>query len=221
MEGLAIIDDQATRSLISSSVIDELEIDDTDISSTNLTSTTIHGTTSQTCKNVKNLTITPLNNDQHINLDNALTQDLPDVLQDIPTPEEVLSIPGFSHLVTNFPTKRDWPTILLLGRDCMQAQILNQQISSKDKHQLAVETPLGWAIVGKPAKTTRPLQHQIEAYTEPTSSTTKNQSSTTADKIQIDQEDQQTSTLHTAIDSHSPTSEVIEENDNTGKNEES
>ena len=89
MEGLAIIDDQATRSLISSSVVDELEIDDTDISSTNLTSTTIHGTTSQTCKNVKNLTITPLNNDQHINLDNALTQDLPDVLQDIPTPERV------------------------------------------------------------------------------------------------------------------------------------
>ena len=96
----------------------------------------------------------------------------------------------------------------------MQAQILNQQISSKDKHQLAVETPLGWAIVGKPAKTTRPLQHQIEAHTEPTSSTTKNQSSTTTDEIQIDQEDQQTSTLHTAIDSHSPTPEVIEEDEN-------
>ena len=75
-------------------VIVEWDIEHSDISSTNLTSTTIHGTTSQPCKNVKNLTIAPLNNDQHINLDNALTQDLPDVLQDMPTLEEVLSIPN-------------------------------------------------------------------------------------------------------------------------------
>ena len=97
----------------------------------------------------------------------------------------------------------------------MQAQILNQQISSKDKHQLAVETPLGWAIVGKPAKTTRPLQHQIEAYTEPKSSTSKNQSSTTADITQINHEDQQTSILHTAIDSNLPEPEVSMENNTT------
>ena len=80
MEDLAIIDDQATRSLISSRVIDELDIEDTDISSTNLTSSTSHGTTSETCKNVKKLTLTPLTNNQHINLDNAFTQVLPDVL---------------------------------------------------------------------------------------------------------------------------------------------
>ena len=51
MEGLAIIDDQATHTLFSSRVTDDLEIEDIDISSTNLTSTTIHGT-SQPCKNM-------------------------------------------------------------------------------------------------------------------------------------------------------------------------
>ena len=65
-----------------------------------------------------------------------------------------------------------------------------------------------------PAGAKRCLQHQIEAYTEPKSSTSKNQSSTTADIAQLNDEDQQTSTLHTAIDSNLPTSEVIDENEN-------
>ena len=77
MEGLAIIDDQATRSSISSRVIDDLQIEDVDISSTNQTSTTIHGTTNQPWKNIKNLTITPLTSDQHNKLDNCYNHVMP------------------------------------------------------------------------------------------------------------------------------------------------
>merc|ERR1712074_178978 len=76
----------------------------------------------------------------------------------IPTPEEVSSIPGLSHLAPNFPIKQEWPTILLLGRDCMKAQPQTQLTWSKDKSQLAVKTPLGWVIMGKPSQSTRPLQ---------------------------------------------------------------
>lgn len=110
------------------------------------------------CQSVQNLVISPLSGDPPINLENALTQNLPNVIHDIPTPTEVSSIPGLSHLSSKFPTKQNWPTILLLGRDCMQAQIIIQQVPSRDKNQLAVETPLGWTIIGKPARTTKPLK---------------------------------------------------------------
>ena len=46
---------------------------------------------------------------------------------------------------------------MLIGRDCAQAQKHLQTVSSEDKHQLAIQTPLGWTIVGRPAQTTRPL----------------------------------------------------------------
>ena len=104
--------------------------------------------------------ISPLSGDPWINLENPLTQNLPNVIHDIPTPTEVLSIPGLSHLSSKFPTKQNWPTILLLGRDCMQAQVIIQQVPSRDKNQLAVETPLGWTVIGKPARTTKPLKSQ-------------------------------------------------------------
>ena len=73
--------------------------------------------------------------------------------------------------------------------------------SLNNQHSSPVENPLGMVIVGKPAKTAGPLQHQWEAYIKSTSSTSENQSSTTADIAQLDHENQQTTTLHTAIDS--------------------
>ena len=87
----------------------------------------------------------------------AMAYKLPDILQNVPSPEEVAAIPGLSHLAEKFPIKKDWPTIILLGRDCMQAQPQTHHTWSKDKCQLAVQTPLGWAIMGRPAKATRPL----------------------------------------------------------------
>ena len=61
-------------------------------------------------------------------------------------------------LLHNFPNKKEWPTIILIGRDCAQLQKHLQYVSSEDKHQLAVQTPLGWTIMGKPADSTLPLQ---------------------------------------------------------------
>merc|ERR1712240_828334 len=48
-------------------------------------------------------------------------------------------------------------TLMLIGRDCAQAQTHLQTVSSEDRHQLAIQTPLGWTIMGKPAQTTLPL----------------------------------------------------------------
>ena len=81
------------------------------------------------------------------------------MIREVPTPEEISTIPGLSHLSSKFPKKQNWPTILLLGRDCIHAFDQMQQTQSEDKNQLATKTQLGWAIIGKPAPSTRPLKN--------------------------------------------------------------
>ena len=53
---------------------------------------------------------------------------------------------------------------MILGRDCIQVQKNLQYITSEDKHQLAIQTPLGWTIMGKPATFTSPLQVLTSSY---------------------------------------------------------
>ena len=165
-EGLAIIDDQATLSFVDPNAIATLDIDRMDKTPHAHTTATINGIAPpRQCLKIKGLVIKPLSDDAPIKLDSALTQKLPNAIQEIPTAEEVSSIPGLSHLSPKFPTKQNWPTILLIGRDCMKAQQQSNLTWSKDESRLAVKTPLGWAIMGKPAQSTRPLQK--ERYLKP------------------------------------------------------
>ena len=139
--------------------IAKLDIDNKDKTPHSHTTATINGIAPpKQCLKIKGLVIKPLSEDTPIKLDSALTQKLPNAIQEIPTNEEVSSIPGLSHLSRKFPTKKNWPTILLIGRDCMKAQQQSNLTWSEDESQLAVKTPLGWAIMGKPAQSTRPLQ---------------------------------------------------------------
>ena len=164
------MDDQATLSFVYPNVIQDLEIEESDQIPYAFSTTTIHGPSpTKQSHIVKNLIIKPLSGDEPIVLENAITQELPNMTREIPTPEEVSSIPGLSHLSSKFPKKRDWPTILLLGRDCIQALDQTQQIQSKDKHQRATKTPLGWAIIGKPAPSTRPLKNTASFKNKATS----------------------------------------------------
>ena len=115
--------------------------------------------------------IKPLSGDEPIALENAITHNLPSLIQEVPTPEEVSSIPGLSHLAPQFPRKRNWPTILLLGRDCINVHDQLQRVTSGDKNQIAIKTPLGWAVIGKPASSTRPLNNKPPSTTLKTSTT--------------------------------------------------
>ena len=85
--------------------------------------------------------ISPLSGDPPIDLENVLTENQPNVIHEIPTPNRVLSIADLSHLFSKFSAKLNWSTVLLLGRYCMQAQVIIQPVPSRDKNQLAVETP--------------------------------------------------------------------------------
>ena len=152
------MDDQATHSFVYPGVVQDLEIDEADITPTSVSSITIHGVPPpKRSLDIKGLVITPLNGKASIPLKNALTHEIPNLIQDIPTPEEVSSIPGLSHLAAKFPEKQDWPTILLIGRDCMKIHVQSQVTWSNDKCQIASNTPLGWVIMGRPAHHTRPL----------------------------------------------------------------
>ena len=125
------------------SILKQLTIAQDDLTPEVITISTVNGTQSTESVAIKNLLVTSFNGDSSIPLDCARTRLLPDVLHDVPTPQEVLSIPGLSHLAEKFPAKEDWPTLMLIGRECAQAQMHLQTVWSKDKHKLAIQTPLG------------------------------------------------------------------------------
>ena len=140
------------------SIPTKLNIPQEDLTPNTLTTSTVHGILQTETIIIKNLLITPLNGDSSIPLDCAHTcLHLPDVLNNVPSPQEVSSIPGLSHLAEKFPAKENWPTLMLIRRDCTQAQTHLQTVSSENKHQLAIQMPLGWTIMGKPAHFTRLL----------------------------------------------------------------
>ena len=141
-----------------SPILTKLNIPQEDLTPHAITTATLHGTFPTKTTIVRNLLVTPLNGEPAIPLELAYTcPQLPDQLGNVPTPQEVSSIPGLSHLAEKFPSKENWPTLMLIGRDCAQSQKHLQTVSSNDKHQLAIQTPLGWTIMGKPAPYTSPL----------------------------------------------------------------
>ena len=83
----------------------ELNIAKEDLAHDVLITSTVNGILKADTIIIKNLLVTPLNGDASIPLDCARTCPLPDVLSDVPTPQEVLSIPGLSHLAEKFPAK--------------------------------------------------------------------------------------------------------------------
>ena len=144
MKGLAIIDDQCTQSLVVPSILTKLNIPQEDLTPDVLITGTVNGVLHKETIIIRNLLITPLNGDAPISLDCARTcHHIPDVLNNVPSPQEVSSITGLSQLAEKFPVKENWQNLMLMGKDCAQAQTHLQTVSSEDKHQLAIQTPLG------------------------------------------------------------------------------
>ena len=150
MEGLAIIDDQAAISLADPSIIHLLDIHQEDITPSTLSTTTVHGTSRPAkCNLINGLQVQPLDESSTIALPPIYTQKrIPQVLHEIPSKEEVYSTPGLEHLANHFPDKENWETIILIGRNCSQAQLQQQEATSTDQSQIASRTPLGWVIIG-------------------------------------------------------------------------
>ena len=69
MEGLAIIDDQASITIVDQSIINALDIDSSDLKPTTLCTTTIQGTSSpEPCKVIAGLTVSSIDGTHSIPL---------------------------------------------------------------------------------------------------------------------------------------------------------
>ena len=127
------MDDQATYSFVYPGVVKDLNIQASDQRPSSHIITTMHGIGEPVNGlNITGLSITPLRDGRAIPI-NASTHKIPTIAELVPTPQEVSRIPGLSHLAHNFPNRKDWPSILLLGRDCMQVQTQEQPTWSSDK----------------------------------------------------------------------------------------
>ena len=126
IEGLAIIDGHSTMTLIHPDVIDHLQPEASSQFSTLLSTHTIHGTSQPTThRGVNGLQIRAFHDPQvpqplppcYVN------EHLPNVIEEVPSHNELLTTPGFEELVQYFPEKNPtWDTIILVCRDCLWAQ---------------------------------------------------------------------------------------------------
>ena len=108
---------------------------------------TIEGRSSpRPCGIIRNLVISPLTGNLEIELPPSVMQNpIPNAWNQIPSPADVASKEGFSHLAGYFPEKDPiWPTLLLIGRDCIKAQWQKKyHAKGGNLTQMAVKTPLG------------------------------------------------------------------------------
>ena len=100
---------------------------------------------------VKGLSVAPLSNPGvHYEIDQCLEwKKLPRAVDDVPSPEEVAQIEELEHLASQFPqVNPSWPTLMLIGRDCLWAMSPTQYCAPKRGGPMAIQTPLGWTLVG-------------------------------------------------------------------------
>ena len=150
--GLAIIDDQSGVTFVSPHIKRLLTIPESSIEASTQSVITIEGPSSpRPSEIIYNLVVSPLTGNSKIKLPPSVMQiPIPHAWDQIPSPADVASMKGFSHLAGYFPEKDPkWPTLLLIGRDCIEAQ-WQQQYHAKEENstQMAVKTPVGWALVG-------------------------------------------------------------------------
>jgi len=154
VRGFAIIDDQSTMTMIDPSAVEEMGLPNKVLFPTALTTTTVQGTSyPERCVALKGLQVAPINQAwDRIDLPSTYVKAAFSQLRpEVPTSSQVANLPGFEHLAEEFlPNLADLNTVILIGRNCIAAQKQKQFTSSRNEHQIASETPLGWCIMGKP-----------------------------------------------------------------------
>ena len=97
----------------------------------------------------------PMKAEKAVQLPTCITSlHMPEVWEEIPDPEDVKRVFGengdWSGLEENFPKKDPrWTTLLLLGRNCKEAMEVKQFVTGCEGKPHAVETGLGWTLIGE------------------------------------------------------------------------
>ena len=151
--GLAIIDNQSTLTFMDPEALKALQLPKHLIQRDRLATSTIQGDSGPLpCQTIEGLRVYSLTSDARIDLPlTTVLNPLPDAIDDVPSPDDVAAFPGLGNYAKHFPPKNQaWPTILLIGRDCIVAQQQEQFCSAQNQHQIIVKTPLGWTVMGSP-----------------------------------------------------------------------
>merc|ERR1712082_405946 len=153
MRGFAIIDDQSSLTILDPSAVELMGLPSDIMATGNLSTTTVQGTSApERCITVSGLQVASVKQvGDKIELPSAyLQKSFEDLHPDVPTKSQVMEMPGMEHLAGEFLQEcADLKTVLLIGRNCIAAQRQNQFTSSRNRHQIASETPLGWCIMGR------------------------------------------------------------------------
>lgn len=160
VKGLAIIDEGSAVTLVGKEVLSQLQIPSQHLSPTPFMITTGDRTTPlHTQRSVRGLRVAPLVEPaSYAEISECIEwKNLPQSIGEVATPEEVARMSGLEHLKNLFPpVDPSWPTLVLLGRDCLWAMQHKQFIPPKENGPMAVHTPLGWALIGPKQHISRP-----------------------------------------------------------------
>ena len=151
--GLAMIDDQSSVTFMDPDAARALQLPRNFLAQDTLATSTVQGESKPVpCQVIEGLYVTPLAGDIKVMLlATTIMNPLPNAIDDVPSPDDVANLPGLGRYAKHFPPKNPrWPTILLIGRDCIAAQQQEQFTDSQNQHQILAKTRLGWTAMGSP-----------------------------------------------------------------------
>ena len=151
--GLAIIDDQASVSFVDPSLRQALRLPSNVLRPSVQSTVTIEGPSKEKpCHILEDLILQPIDGQKPITLPPAIMQNkIPEAWNQVPSREEVANTKGYEQFAEHFLDKKCWgkvPTLVLIGRDCMPAQLQKQFYSEDNPSQIIAQTPLGWVLMG-------------------------------------------------------------------------
>jgi len=120
IEGLAIIDEQSSFSLVAEEVAAQLRVPSGECPNVSFALTTIEKSRSnKRSRLIGGLRIQAYRDNQGMKQINPCVESLkiPGAIEEVASPQEVEDIAGFEDLAENFHKKPKWKTLLLLGRD--------------------------------------------------------------------------------------------------------
>ncbi|XP_014679584.1 PREDICTED: uncharacterized protein LOC106819471 [Priapulus caudatus] len=143
----ALLDTMSDTTFVLDSIADELH---TSSESAVLRLTTMSDQNSIIrCRRYNNLTVRSCNSRDKIPLPSTFTRDYIPLERDhIPTPEVARQWPHLHHIAELLTPKQTCPIRLLIGYNCSRALAPVTCITGKNGQPYAVETVLGWSVVG-------------------------------------------------------------------------
>ena len=152
VEGLAIIDDQATVTFVDPSIKGLLRLPSRVLRPSRQATVTINGPSEEKpCHILEDLVVTPLDGQKALTLPPAVMQcKIPSARDQVASKREVTNTNGYEQFAHHFSEREqlNLPTLALIGRDCMPAQLQRQFYCEDNPSQMIAQTPLGWVLMG-------------------------------------------------------------------------